>query len=78
MKQENPGAAIATAVIGLLAVGLVISVVLAFRLLPAGARVLRAMTIAGRVPVARLLRPLTGGWPAEAAINHIPLPSSLP
>jgi hypothetical protein len=72
MKQQDTGVAIATAVIGLLVVGLVIGVVIVFQLLPAGARALRAMTIAGRVPVARLLRRMTGGWPAEEAINTPP------
>jgi hypothetical protein len=72
MKQENPGVTIATAVIWLLVVGFVISVVIAFRLLPAGARALRAITIAGRVPLARLLRRITGGWPAEEVINMQP------
>jgi hypothetical protein len=72
MKQENPSAAIATAVIGLLVVGLIVSVVIVFRLLPAGVRALQAMTIAGRVPVARLVRQLTGGWPTDEAINTPP------
>jgi uncharacterized membrane protein required for colicin V production len=72
MKQQDTGAAIATAVIGLLLVGLVIGVVIVFQLLPATGRTLRAMTIAGRVPVARLLRRITGGWPAEEAINTQP------
>jgi hypothetical protein len=72
MKQQDPVTAITTAVIGLLVVGLVLSMVIVFLLLPAVARALRAMTTAGRVPVARLLRRMTGGWPAQEAINTQP------
>jgi hypothetical protein len=59
-------------VIGLLVVGFVISVVIAFRLIPEIDRAFRTMTIAGRVPLARLMRRITGRWPAEEAINSQP------
>ena len=72
MKQQDTVTAVVTAVIGLLLVGLVIRVVIVFQFLPAGARALRGFTIAGRVPVARLLRRITGTWPREEAINTQP------
>jgi hypothetical protein len=72
MKQKDTGATIATAVIALLVFDLLIGGVVAFRLLPACGRVLRGLTIAGRVPVATLLRRITGGWPAQEAINTPP------
>jgi hypothetical protein len=76
MKQEDAGATIAIVVIKgvlwLLVFGLLFAGVAAYWLLPASGRVLRGFTIAGRVPVASLLRRMTGGWPAEEAINAPP------
>lgn len=72
MKQQDPWAVIVTAVIKLLGIMLLLSVVAAWWLAPAGGRSLRRVTIASRVPMARLLRLLTGGWPADEAINTPP------
>jgi hypothetical protein len=72
MKQQDPGAMIAIAVYRLLVFGLLIGVVVAFLLLPVCYRALRAITIAGSVHVAMLLRRMTGGWPAAEAINTQP------
>jgi hypothetical protein len=72
MKQQDAGATIAIGVYRLLVFGLLIVVVVAFLLVPVCYRALRGFTSAGRVPVARLLRRIAGGWPAEAAINTPP------
>jgi hypothetical protein len=72
MKQQDPGAMIAIGVFRLLVFGLLIGVVVAFLLVPACGRAFRRATIAGRVPVATLLRRVTGTWPAEEAINTPP------
>lgn len=72
MKQQDPWAVIVTAVIKLLGIMLLLSVVAAFWLIPVGGRSLRRVTIASRVPMARLLRLLSGGWPAQEAINTPP------
>jgi hypothetical protein len=72
MKQQDPWAVIVTGVIKLLGFGLLLAVVAAWWLVPAGGRALRRFTIAGRVPTASLLRRMTGGWPAQEAINTPP------
>jgi hypothetical protein len=72
MTNQNPWAVIVTGVIKLLGIGLLLSVVAAWWLVPAGGRALRRFTIASRAPTASLLRLLTGGWPAEEAINTPP------
>jgi hypothetical protein len=72
MTNQNPWAVIVTGVIKLLGIMLLLSVVAAWWLAPFGGRALRRVTIAGRVPVGRLLRLLTGRWPAEEAINTPP------
>jgi hypothetical protein len=73
MKQQDPWAVIVTGVIKLLGIGLLLCVVAAWWLVPAGGRALRRFTIAGRAPTASLLRRITGGWPAAEAINTPPV-----
>jgi hypothetical protein len=69
VKQQDPAVMIALGVYRLLVFGLLIGTVVAFLLLPVCGRALRRATVAGSVPVAMLLRRLTGRWPAEEAIN---------
>jgi hypothetical protein len=72
MKQQDPAATIAIAVYRLLVFGLLLGLLVAFLLLPVCHRALRRVTSAGSVPIATLLRRLTGGWPAEEAITTPP------
>jgi hypothetical protein len=71
MTNQNPWAVIVTGAIKLLGIMLLLCVVAAWWLTPIGGRALRRFTVAGRVPVARLLR-LVAGWPPEEAINTPP------
>jgi hypothetical protein len=72
MKQQDPWAMIVAGAIKLLGFGLLLAVVAALWLVPAGGRTLRRFTIAGRAPTASLLRRMTGGCPAQEAINTPP------
>jgi|ERR687895_2247560 hypothetical protein len=59
---------IALGVYRILVFGLLIGTVVAFLLVPMCGRALRRFTVASRVPMASLLRRMTG-WPAQEAIN---------
>jgi hypothetical protein len=77
MKQQDPWAVIVAGAIKLLGIMLLLCVVAALWLTPAGGRALRRFTIAGRVPTARLLQRVTGKWPPEEAINTPPVATVL-